>query len=94
MTEVLSQLLSDNTSLGTLVGSCFENKIEVVVDIAFPTLTGIAKDKKTDATQQLFLNRSSDYYCVLIIGNTEVLLYEVNCHIIPYILQQSIITCC
>ena len=50
LTRVFSQLLQDNSELGTSVGECYETISEAVEDIFFPVKAELLYEQRADAT--------------------------------------------
>ena len=48
---------------------------EAIEDIALPTKVEIAFEQMADATLHQFYNGIREWYCVIMIGNTELLIY-------------------
>ena len=60
ISRLLSQLLQDNTDLGTSEEECFANISEAADDTIFPTMADIAHEQKVDTTLQQFFHCSSE----------------------------------
>lgn len=76
------------------MGKGFAIIFKAVKDIAFPKMAEITYEQKADETLQQFCNGSIVQYCVRMIGNSEVLICDVNQAIIHKVLQKMFIASC
>ena len=81
--RILSNSFQDNIDLSMNVGECFTNISEALEDIAFLTVAEIGHEQRAAATMQHYYYISCEHYCVTVIGNTELLIYDEKCLIIP-----------
>ena len=77
LTRALSYSSKDNSNLSICIGEYFANVSKAVKDVTSPTKAYMAHDQRADVTLQQFHNGSIERYCVIIIGNAELLVFNV-----------------